>query len=116
MDSGQLCAAWASAIAGLNEDDLSVFEVLLAPECVFSPAGTSCDEIIATFKHQRANGWRRHEILSIVAGGPLLASTARNVSADGTTAHVAGVIRFNDNGQIIYMSSIEENPPAPAAT
>jgi hypothetical protein len=116
METGQLCAAWASAIAGLNEDDFTVFEELLAPACVFDHVGSSRNEIIEAFKRDRASGWRRHEILGITTADQLLATTARNVQADGTVVHVAGVVRFNQDGQIVYMSAIDQHAPLPTSS
>ena len=111
MDSERLAGAWSAAMAAWNEDDYEPLAALMTPDCEFPFVGSSRDEIVAFLKQDRANGLVRHDPVSVTVAGSVLVTIARNTQADGTTWYVGGAARFNDDGQVFYMTAVDERAP-----
>jgi len=111
MDSETFTSAWSAAMAAWNDDDYGPLEALMTPDCQFPFVGQSRDEIIASLKQGRADGHVRHDPVTITACGTVLVTIAKNTFADGTTAYVGGAARFNDAGQVFYMTAVDERAP-----
>ena len=111
MDSERFSGAWYAAVAAWNEDDLGPMSALLTPDCEFPFVGSSRDEIIAFLKQDRADGLVRHDPVSVTVSGSVLVTIARNTHADGSTWYVGGALRFNEDGQVFYMTAVDERAP-----
>src|SRR5262245_33439889 len=113
MDGQKVIARWGAVVDRFNEGDLEPLAEMLADDCVFDssvgPVGTSRAEIISTISAAREAGWTAHYPLGISAAGDFLTGVYRNDYADGTSVIAAGILRFQDDGKIVEIRSIE--PP-----
>jgi hypothetical protein len=114
VDTERMCAAWIQAANSLNEHgNLDGFGALLHENCVFEHVGTSRDEIMTALQANVDAGWLRHDTVSVHAAGSVLVALARNTDADGSTAYVGGVVRFDDDGKVVYLAAADEASPLP---
>jgi hypothetical protein len=113
MDGQKVIARWGAVVDRFNEGDLGPLSDMLADDCVFhsslGPVGTTKAEIIATISAGRDAGWTAHYPLGISAAGDFLTGVYRNDYADGSSVIAAAILRFQDDGKIVEIRSIE--PP-----
>jgi SnoaL-like domain len=110
MDTTRNILSWVQAVEAFNRGDLEPLNQALDPTCRFEPAGTNRDEIMTAIRGlKEAAGWTAHNVLSLVAEGDLVSTTAQNDFADGSSYRLAALLRFGPNGKITEVRSFE--PP-----
>jgi hypothetical protein len=63
-------------------------------------SGSSRAEIVRNIESARTAAWTSHDPIGAVATGELLTIAWQNSYADGSSILEAGVLRFNDVGQV----------------
>jgi SnoaL-like domain len=110
-DSTTYVAKYLRAIEAFNHDDLATFGELLAEDCTFDGTaghvGSSRDEIMRGLQQGRESGWLSHNPIGTAAAGEFLVSVYENHFADGTRITAAGCLRFNDDGKVTEIRSID---------
>jgi hypothetical protein len=114
MNTEGYCSVWMRAVDAFNSGDLKPLSQLLAADCVFEHVGRSRDEIITALQTARDQGWERHDTVSVQAVGCLMTELAKNSYADRSEFHVATSLRFNDDGNIVYIATANDNPAIPS--
>jgi hypothetical protein len=111
MEQHRVVTIWGAVVDRFNEGDLQPLSDLLADNCVFhsslGPVGTTKTEIMDNIRAAREEGWTAHYPLGLTAAGDFLAGVYRNDYADGTSVIAAGIIRFQGDGKIVEMRSVE---------
>jgi hypothetical protein len=83
----------------------------LSDDCTFDGTaghvGTGRDEILEALQQGRDSGWLSHNPIGTVAAGEFLVSIYGNHFADGTRITAAGGLRFNDDGEVTEMRSLD---------
>ena len=110
-DSTTFVAAWLRAVDAFNNGDLAVLSELLADDCTFDGTagryGTTRDEIVRGLQDGRDAGWLSHNLIATAAAGEFLVSVYENKYADGSRVTAAGCARFNDNGKVTEIRSMD---------
>jgi hypothetical protein len=110
-DSTTFVAKYLRAIEAFNSGDLTAFGDLLADDCTFDGTagrvGTSRDEIVKGLQAGRDAGWLSHNPIGTAAAGEFLVTVYENKFADGSRVTAAGCLRFNDNGEVTEIRSLD---------
>ena len=110
-DSTTFVAAWLRAVDAFNDGDLAVLGELLSDDCTFDGTagqyGTTREEIIKGLQDGRDAGWLSHNVIATAAGGEFLVSVYENKYADGSCVTAAGCARFNDDGKVTEIRSMD---------
>ena len=114
MNTQGYCSVWMRAVDAFNSGNLEPLSQLLAENCVFEHVGRSRDEIITALQTVRDQGWERHDTISVQAVGSLMTELAKNSFTDSSQFYVATSLRFNDDGNIAYIATANENPALPS--
>ena len=111
VDSTTYIAAYLRAIEGFNHADFATFSELLSDECTFDGTaghfGSSGDDIVKGLKDARSAGWLSHDPIGTAAAGEFLVVVYENKFADGSRVTAAGCMRFNDEGKVSKIRSME---------
>jgi hypothetical protein len=104
-------AKYLRAIEAFNNGDVTTFGDLLADECTFDGTagrfGTSRDEIVKGLQEGRDAGWLSHNPIGAAAAGEFLVTVFENKFADGSGVTAAGCLRFNDDGKVTEIRSLD---------
>ena len=110
-DSVTYVAKYLRAIDAFNNGDLTDFGELLAVDCTFDGTaghlGSSRDEIIKGLQQGRDSGWLSHNPIGTVAAGEFLVAVYENRYADGSRLTAAGCLRFDGDGKVTEIRSID---------
>ena len=110
-DSTTFVSAWMRAVDAFNNGDLAVLGELLSDDCTFDGTaghyGSTRDEILKGLQDGRDAGWLSHNVIATGAAGEFLISVYENEYADGTRVTAAGCARFNDDGKITEIRSMD---------
>jgi hypothetical protein len=69
--------------------------------------GSTRDEILKGLQDGRDAGWLSHNVIATGAAGEFLISVYENEYADGTRVTAAGCARFDDDGKITEIRSMD---------
>jgi hypothetical protein len=104
-------AKYLRAIDAFNTGDLSGFGELLADDCTFDATvghiGGSRDEIVKALQEGRDAGWLSHNPIGTAAAGEFLVTVFENRYADGSRVTAAGCLRFDANGDVTEIRSLD---------
>jgi hypothetical protein len=107
-DATTYVAKYTAANAPLNEKgDLSGWAILMTEDCTFGEFGTNRAEIIKALQQNLDQGWVAHHPIAAAAAGEFLVGVYSNVAKDGSAVIGSGVLRFNPDGQLIEITSLE---------
>jgi SnoaL-like domain len=110
-DSTTYVAKYLRAIEAFNNGDLTTFGDLLSDDCTFDGTagrvGTSRDEIVKGLQQGRDAGWLSHNPIGTAAAGEFLVTVYENKFSDGSRVTAAGCLRFNDDGKVTEIRSLD---------
>ena len=110
-DSSTYMAKYLRATEAFNNGDVAAFGDLVSDDCVFEatagPVGRSRDEIVTALQRGRDAGWLSHNPIGTAAAGEFLVTVYENRFADGSTVTAAGCMRFNDDGKVTEIRSLD---------
>jgi hypothetical protein len=110
-DSTAYVAAYLRAIEAFNSGDIARFGDLLSDDCTFDGTagrfGATRDEILKALQEGRDAGWLSHDPIGTVAAGEFLVAVYENKYSDGSRVTAAGCLRFNDEGKVTEIRSID---------
>ena len=108
--SSSSVATYVRAVEAFNQSDMQSFGELFADDCEFvstgGSVGTSRAEIVANLTNARTN-WVSHNPVGTVAAGEFLVVAYENHYADGSIVTAAGCLRFNSDGKVIEVRTLE---------
>jgi len=110
-DSVTYVAHYLRAIDAFNNGDMTVFGELLAEDCTFDGTaghfGSTREAIVKGLRQGRDSGWLSHNPIGTAAAGEFLVTVYENRYADGTRVTAAGCLRFNDDGNVTEIRSLD---------
>lgn len=110
---GPLATRYVNALAALFSGDSAGFGACWAEDCnIVSEAGRTHgrDKWVKFCETARDQyGWTAQEVDSSSEADGVVAMFGRNVYANGKSSAVGGLVRFNDDGQIVLAMSIGGN-------
>jgi hypothetical protein len=110
-DSTTYVAKYLHAVEAFNNGDVAAFCEFLADDCTFDGTaghvGTGRDEIFKALQQGRNGGWLSHNPIGTAAAGEFMVSVYENRFADGTRVTAAGCLRFNEDGKVTEMRSLD---------
>jgi hypothetical protein len=103
---------WARAVTAINERDWAALESLFADDFhqvlvvgdLSGPATYEYDKaaVLANSRAVAKRGWRMHA-KSLVGLGDTVTATVEETFDDGSSQVAYGLVRFNDQGQVVQM-------------
>jgi SnoaL-like domain len=110
-DSTTYVAKYLRATEAFNNGNVATFGDLLADDCTFDGTagrfGTSRDEIVNGLQQGRDAGWLSHDPIGTAAAGEFLVTVYENKFSDGSRVTGAGCMRFNDDGKVTEIRSLD---------
>jgi hypothetical protein len=110
-DSTTYVSKYLRAIEFFNNGDVASFGGLLADHCTFDGTaghfGDTREEIVQGLTEAKTGGWLSHDPIGTVAAGEFLAVVYENKYADGSKIIAAGCLRFDDEGKVTEIRSVD---------